>query len=129
MLALVVRCKTHLIIQSFLQWLGAAVLVVGLLPSPAIAAPSYMSYFGLGRDIPEAQDHVNLYWVVSWSWDVNDVLEQVADAKRRGMRAIVHTEFVFFSGSGTYANSCPYTPRSDAAARWASFAEALSTQD
>jgi hypothetical protein len=55
-------------------------------------------------------------------------LSQLADAKGRGMRAIVHTEFAFFAGSGAYANGCPYTLRPDAAARWDSFAQALSKQ-
>lgn len=93
---------------------------------PAGAMPLYMSYFGLGSNIPEAQDHVNLYWAVSWDWDGSKVLSQLSDAKARGMRAIVHTEFALFNGSGPYANSCPYTLKPDAAARWDAFAQALS---
>ena len=111
------------------RWLAAIACIVALFSTgPAGAAPSYMSYYGLGRNIPEAQDHVNLYWAVSWDWNINEVLSQLADAKGRGMRAIVHTEFAFFTGSGAYGNSCPYTPRPDAAARWDSFAQALSKQ-
>jgi len=112
-----------------IRWLAAIACIAALLSTgPAGAAPTYMSYFGLGRNIPEAQDHVNLYWAVSWDWNINEVLSQLADAKGRGMRAIVHTEFAFFTGSGAYGNSCPYTPRPDAAARWDSFAQALSKQ-
>lgn len=111
------------------RWL-AALACAGLLLSagPAIAIPSYFSYWGLGVDIPEAQDHVNLYWVVSWSWDSNQVLSQLADAKARGMRAVVHTEFVFWNGSGQFANSCPYFPKQDAAARWDAFVQTLSAR-
>jgi hypothetical protein len=109
------------------HWLAAFACIAALLSyGPAGAAPSYMSYFGLGTNITETQDHVNLYWVVSWGWDSDEILSELADAKSRGMRAIVHTEFAFFIGSGQYANTCPYTPRPDAAARWDSFAQALS---
>ena len=93
----------------------------------AAATPSYMSYFGLAWNIRETQDHVNLYWAVSWDWDADEVLSELADAKARGMRAIVHTEFAFFQGSGTYANACPYTLRPDAAARWDAFVQDLSS--
>ena len=111
------------------RWLAAVACIAALLSAgPAGAAPSYMSYFGLGRNIPEAQDHINLYWAVSWDWNTNEVLSQLADAKGRGMRAIVHTEFAFFNGSGLYANACPYSLKPDAAARWDSFAQALSKQ-
>jgi hypothetical protein len=94
----------------------------------AAATPSYMSYFGLAWNIPEAQDHVNLHWTVSWRWDANEVLDELRDAKKRGMRALVHTEFVFFDGSGTYANACPYTLKPNLAARWDAFAQTLKTQ-
>ena len=94
----------------------------------ASAAPTYFSYWGLARHIPEAQDHVNLYWAVSWIWDSNEALSQLADAKARGMRAVVHTEFVFFIGSGQFGNTCPYTLRADAAARWDAFVQTLSQQ-
>jgi len=108
------------------RWLAALACITALCSAgPSAAAPSYMSYFGLGWNIPEAQDHVNLYWVVSWDWDVDEILSELADAKARGMRAIVHTEFAFFEGSGPYANVCPYTPRPDAAARWDAFAQTL----
>jgi hypothetical protein len=93
------------------------------------ATPSYLSYFGLARDIAEAQDHVNLYWAVSWQWDVGEVLDELADARARGLRAIVHTEFALFDGSGPYANACPYTVAADAAARWDSFAQELARRD
>ena len=93
------------------RWLAAIACIAALLSTgPVGAAPTYMSYFGLGRNIPEAQDHVNLYWAVSWDWNINEVLSQLADAKGRGMRAIVHTEFAFFTGSGAYANGCPSCP-------------------
>jgi len=109
--------------------LAAATCVVSLVISGvAAAAPSYMSYFGLAWNIPEAQDHVNLYWTVSWRWDVAEVLDELRDAKRRGMRAIVHAEFAFFDGSGTYANTCPYTLKPNLAARWDAFAQTLATQ-
>ncbi len=112
-----------------IHWLAAIACIAGVLSStPAGAAPSFMSYYGLGRNIPEAQDHVNLYWAVSWDWNVSEVLSQLADAKARGMRAVVHTEFALFIGSGAYANGCPYTLRPDAAARWDSFAQALAEQ-
>src|SRR4051812_15264450 len=42
--------------------------------APAAAAPSYMSYFGLAWNMPETQDHVNLYWDVSWDWDSDELL-------------------------------------------------------
>src|SRR5215212_3314836 len=91
----------------------------------ARATPSYMSYFGLAWNIPEAQDHVNLYWSVSWDWEIEEVLSQLADAKARGMRAIISSEFALWNGSGPYANLCPYTRRTDAVARWDSFAQTL----
>src|SRR4051812_15772064 len=91
------------------------------------AAPAYFSYWGLGTNIRESQDHVNLYWDVSWVWDSNEILSQLADAKARGMRAMVHTEFAFFNGSGTYANACPYTLRADAATRWDAFVQTLAS--
>ncbi len=106
------------------RWLAAVACVATLVCAGAAnATPSYMSYFGLGWNIGETQDHVNLYWAVSWDWDGSEILSEVADAKRRGMRAIVHTEFALFN-----ADSCPFTLKSDAAASWASFAQALSSQ-
>src|SRR4051812_10392664 len=91
------------------RWLAAMACTAALICSgPAQATPSYMSYFGLGWNIPETQDHVNLYWAVSWDWDMSEILHELADAKARGMRAIVHTEFAFFNGSGQFANACPY---------------------
>src|SRR5215218_4483690 len=91
------------------RWLAALACVVTLFSAaPAVAAPSYMSYFGLAWNIPEAQDHVNLYWSVSWEWDMEEVLSQLADAKKRGMRAIISSEFALWNGSGPYANLCPY---------------------
>lgn len=112
-----------------IHWLIAmACTAAALTTTPARAAPTYMSYYGLGRNITETQDHVNLYWAVSWTWNMNEVLTQLADAKARGMRAIVHTEFALFNGSGPYGFSCPYTPRPDAAARWDAFAQALADQ-
>ena len=111
------------------RWVAALACTAALVcAGPSFAAPSYMSYFGLAWNIPETQDHVNLYWAVSWDWDMNEVLSELADAKARGMRAIVHTEFAFFNGSGQFANACPYTPRADAAARWNTFAQALQSQ-
>jgi hypothetical protein len=110
-------------------WLAIAAFIATLFGSGlATATPSYMSYFGLGWNIPEAQDHVNLYWTVSWRWDIAEVLDELRDAKRRGMRALVHTEFVFFDGSGTWANTCPYTLKPNLAARWDAFAQTLKTQ-
>ncbi len=108
----------------------AAIACVAVLlgAAPAAAVPSYMTYFGLGRNIPETQDHVNLYWAVSWDWQMTEVLSQLADAKRRGMRAIVSSEFALWNGSGPYANACPYVLKPDAAARWDAFAQALAQQ-
>ncbi|HUP90472.1 MAG TPA: hypothetical protein VM100_14030 [Longimicrobiales bacterium] len=112
------------------HWLAAMLTSVWTLCAapPAIAAPDYMTYWGLAWNIREVQDHVNLYWAVSWDWEQSEVLEELMDAKARGMRAVVHVEFAFFIGSGQYANSCPYTPRSDAAGRWDAFVQALSRQ-
>ena len=60
-------------------WLAALVCVAALLFAiPAAAVPSYFSYWGLGRNITETQDHVNLYWVVSWDWNGNEILSQLA---------------------------------------------------
>ncbi|MEO7157308.1 MAG: hypothetical protein ABI039_07100, partial [Vicinamibacterales bacterium] len=110
------------------RWLATLACVAAFLSAgPTAAAPSYMSYFGLAWNIPETQDHVNLYWAVSWIWDASEVMNELADAKRRGVRAIVHTEFALFNGSGAYSNTCPYTRAPDAAERWDSFARALST--
>lgn len=109
------------------RWLASIACALMLsFPAIAVAAPSYMSYFGLSWLIDETQDHVNLYWAVSWDWDRSEIVTELLDAKARGMRAIVHAEFAFFIGSGQFANSCPYTYRQDAAARWDSFAQELS---
>src|ERR671929_20123 len=98
------------------NWITIVAFVAAIfVAAPALATPSYFTYWGLGRNITEVQDHVNLYWDVSWIWDQNEILSQLADAKARGMRAMVHTEFAFFNGSGQYANTCPYTLRADAA--------------
>ena len=92
-------------------WLAPLACAVALLFAiPAAAVPSYFSYWGLGRNITETQDHVNLYWVVSWDWNGEEILSQLADAKARGMRAMVHTEFALLNGG------CPVTLKSDAAA-------------
>jgi len=108
------------------RWVAALACAAAVLcAAPAAAMPAYMSYWGLGWNISEAQDHVNLYWAVSWSWDPAEVLSELADAKARGMRAIVHTEFALFDGSGPHANVCPYTVKPDAAARWDAFARTL----
>jgi hypothetical protein len=113
--------------RSATRWLATVAWLVAMFTAaPAAATPSYMSYYGLARNIPQAQDHVNLYWAVSWTWQVDEVLTELADARARGLRAIVHTEFAFFNGSGPYANACPYTLRPDAAARWDGFAQSLS---
>jgi hypothetical protein len=109
------------------RWLAAIACLLAIVAAgPAAATPSYMSYYGLARNIPQAQDHVNLYWAVSWTWQADEVLSELADARARGLRAIVHTEFAFFNGSGPWATACPYTLRPDAAARWDSFAQSLS---
>src|SRR5262249_39056802 len=102
----------------------AALCVAGsLLAASALnAAPTYFSYWGLGWSILETQDHVNLFWAVSWVWDRDELIAEIADAKRRGMRAMVHTEFAFWN------QGCPVTPRADAAAQWDSFARTLSEQ-
>jgi hypothetical protein len=108
------------------DWLVAVVSALALLgAAPAAAAPSYFSYFGLADNLRETQDHVNLYWAVSWTWDRSQVVTQLANARTRGMRAIVHTEFAFFEGSGPYGNGCPYTLRPDAAQRWDAFVRSL----
>src|SRR5262245_42234652 len=57
------------------RWMAMLACIAALILSgPAAAAPSYMSYFGLGWDIEEAQDHVNLYWVVSWDWTRAEII-------------------------------------------------------
>jgi hypothetical protein len=112
------------------RWLAALACAVALLGAGrAGAQPSYISYFGLAWNIPEVQDHVNLYWAVSWGWNEDEVLDELEDAKARGMRAIVHTEFALFDGAGPYANACPYAVAADAAARWDAFAQALAQRN
>src|SRR4029079_5727053 len=79
---------------SWFRLLAALACAAAMLFTNAVtASPAYFSYWGLGTNIPESQDHVNLYWDVSWVWDSNEILSQLADAKTRGMRAMVHTEF------------------------------------
>ncbi len=116
--------------KDFLRhWLTLLASVCCLLGAGhAYAAPSYMSYFGLGWNIPEAQDHVNLYWAVSWVNDSDEIISEIADAKARGMRAIVHTEFAFFTTSGSGSN-CSVSFNADAVGRWNSFAQALAKQN
>ena len=102
--------------------------VIGVFASFALAAvalaaptPQFFTYYGLGQSFPEARDHVNLHWAVSWTGDAAELKTQLRAAKAAGMKALLHPEFIFFQGT------CPYTVRPDAAARWKAFATELAT--
>jgi len=102
--------------------LAAVVLTLASCLSFAAPTPQFFSYYGLGDHFAEARDHVNLYWVVSWSNDRGDVKAQLREARSAGVNALLHPEFLFFEGS------CPARVRSDAAARWRAFATELAAE-
>ena len=88
----------------------------------AAPTPQFFTYYALGSSYAEARDHVNLYWAVSWSASLDDLLAQVREARAGGVKAILHAEFPFFAGE------CPYTVRQDAATQWHTVAAALASQ-
>ena len=89
----------------------------------AAAAPQFFTYYGLGNSYPEARDHVNLQWAVSWTGSVDELVAQLREAKANGIKAMLHAEFPLFAGQ------CPYTLRADAAAQWRSLASTLLAQN
>src|SRR5437667_7938384 len=120
------NCSTSGTSSRARRWLAVLACISALTAAaPSMAAPSYMSYWGLGRNIPEVQDHINLYWAVTWIGNGNEILSQLADAKARGMRAMVHVDWLFFSST---SGGCPITLNSDSSTRWNSFVQDLSAQ-
>lgn len=91
----------------------------------ASAMPDYFSYYALGHHTPAATDHVNLYWVYSWNWQRQDLIEQLDDARSRSMKALLHAETIFFEGPQHAPGLALFSLRSDAASRWAAFVEDL----
>jgi hypothetical protein len=87
--------------------------------------PDYFSYYALGRDATASADHVNLYWVYTWNWEQQDAIDQLIEAKKRGLPAMLHTEFVFFEGPNHPPDKSLFSLRSDAETRWAVFVDAL----
>ena len=94
-----------------------------------MAMPSYFSYYALGRDIAVTADHVNLYWVYAWNWEQQDAIDQLIDAKARGLPAMLHVEFVFFEGPNHPPDKSLFSLRSDAEARWDAFVKTLQAHD
>src|SRR5947209_5525116 len=103
-------------VAGFLLALASA----AVLPAPT---PQFFTYYGLGSDFAEARDHVNLYWAVSWTANPVELAAQLLEARRAGVKAILHAEFPFFAGA------CPYSVRPDAAAQWHALAAQLAAQD
>ncbi|MDQ6619273.1 MAG: hypothetical protein M3Z31_06170 [Pseudomonadota bacterium] len=104
--------------------LGAGVLLaLSSLLAVAAPGPQFFTYYGLGTSYSEARDHVNLFWAVSWTGNAAEVAAELREAKAAGVKAMLHTEFPFFSGS------CPYAVRPDAPAQWRAFASDLAAQN
>lgn len=105
----------------FRQFLG---LLTAFACTIALAAPTpqFFTYYALGNNFAEARDHVNLYWAISWTANPDELVSQLQEAKTAGVKAILHAEFPFFTGS------CPYAVRPDAAAQWRALATRLAAQ-